>query len=444
MSIEQLAIQTIRTLSMDAVQKANSGHPGAPMGMAPLAYTLWRYQLKFNPANPFWPNRDRFVLSAGHASILLYSLLHLSRTRDPLRTGDPGGLSVNLDDIKAFRQLGSRCPGHPEFGATAGVETTTGPLGQGLAASVGMALAERWLEARYNTDDFPIIDYHIYAVCGDGCMMEGVSHEAAALAGHLRLSNLCWIYDSNRITIEGSTDLAMSENVARRFSAYGWAVMTVTDGNDLDALRRAFEDVRAVEDRPVLLIVNTHIAFGAPHKQDSEAAHGAPLGDEEVRLTKRAYGADPDAVFAVPDEVYRHFDAEMGRRNGIAETAWNELFREYESAYPDNAAELLHIFNGTLPENWDDALPDFQSVTGGMATRAASGTVLNTAAAQIPWLVGGSADLGPSNMSLISGSDNFQADNYGGRNLRFGIREFAMAAICNGMVPRDRPMPKSR
>lgn len=434
MSIEQTTIQTIRTLSMDAVQKANSGHPGAPLGMAPLAYTLWGYHLKFNPRNPYWPNRDRFVLSAGHASMLLYALLHLTRTRDPYRSDDPEHLSVTLDDIRAFRQLGSRCPGHPEFGVTAGVETTTGPLGQGLAVSVGMALAERHLEARYNTDDMPIVNYNVYALCGDGCMMEGVSHEAAALAGHLKLSNLCWIYDSNRITIEGSTDLAMSEDVARRFIAYGWAVIRVLDGNDLKTLQQAFEDARAIDDRPVLIIVNTHIAYGSPNKQDSEAAHGAPLGEEEVRLTKKAYGADPDAVFTVSEDVYKHMEHVMGERNTIAEAAWNELFTEYKTLYPGKAKELDHIFNGTLPENWSTSLPAFTPGHGDMATRAASGTVLNAIADSIPWLMGGSADLGPSNKSLLKDNPDFSPAAYTGRNLRFGVREFAMSAICNGMT----------
>jgi len=297
MSIEQKTINTIRTLSIDAIQKANSGHPGAPMGMAPVAYSLWRHNLKFNPDNPYWPNRDRFILSAGHASMLLYSLLHLTKTMDP-GEDEPGKPSVSMEELTRFRQWESRCPGHPEFGMTAGVETTTGPLGQGLAVSVGVAMGERWLEARYNTDDYTVVDYNVYSLCGDGCMMEGVSHEAAALAGHLKLGNLCWIYDSNRITIEGSTDLAMTENVARRFQAYGWAVLTVTDGNDLDALKQAMDDLNAITDRPKLLIVETEIAYGSPNKQGSESSHGSPLGDEEVKLTKEAYGWPTNSEFS--------------------------------------------------------------------------------------------------------------------------------------------------
>ena len=434
MTIENTAINTIRTLAIDAVQKANSGHPGAPMGMAPVAYTLWRHAFTFSPADPFWPNRDRFVLSAGHASALLYALLHLTHVKDPARKDDPLHQAVSLDDLKAFRQLGSRCPGHPEFGETPGVETTTGPLGQGLAVSVGMAIAEKWLEANYNTPDFTLIDYRTFAICGDGCMMEGVSHEAAALAGHLKLSNLCWIYDSNRITIEGSTGLSMTENVARRFLAYGWSVMTVNDGNDLQTLKQAIEDVRNVDDRPVLLIVKTHIAFGSPNKQDSESAHGSPLGMEEVRLTKEAYGWPAEPTFLVPDGVTKHFDDVFGSRGDAAAAAWNEVFIRYCDEYPAKAAELRHIFDGTLPDGWADALPVYSPSAGPIATRSASGKVLNALAPVIPWLIGGSADLAPSTNTLIKEASDFSASNFGGRNIRFGVREFAMVAICNGLA----------
>jgi len=431
MNIEQKTIQTIRTLSIDAIQKAASGHPGAPMGMAPAAYSLWRHQLKFNPDNPFWPNRDRFILSAGHASMLLYSLLHVTRIKDPGRDDSP--YSITLDDIKTFRQLNSRCPGHPEFGDAAGIETTTGPLGQGLAVSVGTAMAEKWLEAQYNTDDFPIIDYNTYALCGDGCMMEGVSHEAAALAGHLKLGNLCWIYDSNRITIEGSTDKSMTENVAKRFLAYGWAVLTVTDGNDLKALKQVMEDVIAIDDRPCLVIVHSHIAYGSPNKQDTASSHGSPLGEDEIKLTKRAYGWPEDEKFLVPEDVYEHMNEAFADKNRIAEAAWNEIFSVYSEKNPDKAAELTHIFNGTLPENWDTKLPDFGDETS-IATRSASGKVLNAIASEIPWFIGGSADLAPSNNTFLKDKEIFSASNYSGSNISFGIREFAMSAICNGMA----------
>lgn len=433
MSIEQTTINTIRTLAIDAIQQANSGHPGAPMGMAPIAYSLWRHHLKFNPDNPYWPNRDRFILSAGHASMLLYSMLHLTRTMDP-DNGHEGELSVSMKELQSFRQLGSRCPGHPEFGETPGVETTTGPLGQGLAVSVGVAMGERWLAARYNTEDFTVFDFNVYALCGDGCMMEGVSHEAAAMAGHLKLGNLVWIYDSNRITIEGSTDLAMSEDIARRFIAYGWSVMTVKDGNDLAALKQAMDDAAAVTDRPVLLIVNTEIAWGSPNKQGSESAHGAPLGADEVKLTKEAYEWPVNSDFLVPEEVYTHFEDEFGIRNRIAEVAWNELFQVYQEKHPENAHELEHIFNGTLPENWQASLPQFSHTDKPVATRSVSGTVLNAVASAIPWIIGGSADLGPSNKSLLSGEADFSAEDYSGRNIRFGVREFGMTAICNGLA----------
>lgn len=434
MNIETQVIQTIRTLAIDAVQKANSGHPGAPMGMAPVAYSLWCHALTFSPDDPFWPNRDRFVLSAGHASTLLYALLHLTGVKDRERLDDPEHSAINLEDLKSFRQLNSRCPGHPEFGETPGIETTTGPLGQGLAVSVGMAIAESWLAAQFNTSDYSIVDYRIWALCGDGCMMEGISHEAAALAGHLKLSNLCWIYDSNRITIEGSTGLAMSENVARRFLAYGWSVMTVEDGNDLKVLAQVLRDVREIDDRPVLIIAKTHIAYGSPNKQDSESAHGSPLGADEVRLTKRAYGWPEDASFLVPPEVYQHFSDVFGSRGNAAAAAWNEVFRSYSAEYPEKAALLQHIFDGTLPEGWHLALPEFTSESGPIATRSASGKVLNAIVKTVPWLIGGSADLAPSNNTLIKGSGDFTPGSYDGRNIRFGVREFAMAAIANGMA----------
>jgi transketolase len=429
--IEQLAVNTIRTLCMDAVQAANSGHPGSPMGMAPTAYVLWQRFLRFDPADPTWANRDRFVLSAGHCSTLLYSLLHLTGTRSA--TGAP---AVTLDDLKRFRQLDSKCPGHPEHGWTAGVETTTGPLGQGLATSVGMALAGRWLADHFNRPGFTLFDYDTYALCGDGCMMEGISAEAASLAGHWKLSNLCWVYDRNKITIEGHTDLAFTEDVAARFLAHGWNVTRVSDANDLEALDRAFGQFKATTDRPTLIVVESHIAWGSPHKQDTSAAHGEPLGEEEIKLTKRAYGWPEDAKFLVPGGVPEHFRDGIGERGSEARASWSEQFERYREKYPELADQLVRMQRGELPDGWDHHLPAFAPNPKGMATRDASGQVLNAIAKAVPWVVGGSADLSPSCKTRLTfdGAGDFQAASPGGRNLHFGIREHAMAAIVNGLA----------
>lgn len=436
-NIDLLAINTIRTLSMDGVQAADSGHPGTPMALAPVAYCLWQQFLRFDPQDPVWPNRDRFVLSIGHASMLLYSLLHLTGVRavskDYETLGEP---SVPLDALKAFRQLDSRCPGHPEYRWTSGVETTTGPLGQGVATSVGMAIARQWLAARYNRPGFEnLFDFNVYALCGDGCMMEGISSEAASLAGHLRLSNLCLIYDNNYITIEGNTSLTFTEDVATRFIAYGWNVTRVGDANDLDMLGRAFRTFQNCKDRPTLIIVDSHIGYGAPHKQDTSGAHGEPLGEEEVRLAKRNYGWPEDATFFVPEGVYEHFHDGIGKRGRQLRDAWFARIEEYRKQYPELADELFRMQHRMLPAGWDRALPEFPPDAKGMATRESSGKVLNAIAKNIPWLIGGSADLGPSTKTRITheGAGDFSAENYGGRNLHFGIREHAMGAILNGM-----------
>ena len=428
--LDQLAIDTLRTLAVDAVQAADSGHPGTPLGAAPAAYALWRDVLTYDPADPEWFNRDRFVLSAGHASMLLYGLLHLADVQDAAE----GGPAVSLDDIKEFRQLHGRCPGHPEFGETSGVETTTGPLGQGLATSVGMAVAQRWLAARYNRPGFDLVDFHVYALAGDGCMMEGVASEAASLAGHLGLGNLCWIYDRNHITIEGSTDLAFTEDVGARFQAYGWRVLTVTDGNDLQRLRETLARAKDGADRPTLIISHSHIGYGSPHKQDTASAHGEPLGEEELRATKEALGWDPGARFLVPDGVREHFAAGLGRRGAAARAAWLERLDAYRSEFPALGMELDLIRQGRLPEGWDADLPVYAADAKGKATRAVSGEVLNALAPRVPWLVGGSADLAPSNKTHLKGEDAFQADSHQGRNLHFGVREHAMAAAANGMA----------
>ncbi len=435
-----LAINTIRMLAVDAVQKANSGHPGTPMDAAPTAYVLWQRFLRYDPAAPDWPDRDRFVLSAGHASMLLYSLLHLAGVRD----GD-GKDAVTLADIETFRQAGSHCPGHPEYGMTAGVETTTGPLGQGAATSVGMAIAERWLAATYNRPDFALFGYRVYALCGDGDMMEGITSEAASLAGHQRLANLCWIYDSNRVTIEGHTDLAFSEDVAARFLAYGWNVTRVGDANDLDQLTRAYREAGSIADRPTLIVVQSHIGYGSPHKHDSSEAHGEPLGVEEVRLTKTFFGFDPDKSFVVPDGVRAHFAAGIGARGAASRRTWEALFARYRAAHPDLADQVERILSHRLPEGWETALPSFAPDPKGMATRDASGKVLNALAGKIPWLLGGAADLSPSTKTrlLFPGAGDMEASGVtlkgmtaepAGRNMHFGIREHAMCAIVNGMV----------
>jgi transketolase len=432
----QLAINTIRTLSMDAVQQAKSGHPGTPMALAPLVYTIWNRALRFDPQDPIWPNRDRFVLSNGHASMLLWSMLHLTRTQavnaDYERLGHP---SVSLDDIRHFRQLDSKAPGHPEYHWVSGVETTTGPLGQGVATSVGMGIAEKWLANRYNRQGFEIFDYNVYAVCGDGCLMEGVGSEAASLAGHLRLDNLCWIYDNNHITIEGQTRITFTEDVAARFLAYGWNVLRVGDANDIDRIEHAFEVFRRTKDRPTFIVLDSHIGYGSPHKQDTAAAHGEPLGDDEIRLSKKFYGWPEGAKFLVPDGVYEHFADGVGARGAKARQQWTELFAAYRAKYPDLATEIELMQKRELPAGWDRDLPVFPADPKGIAGRDASGKVLNVLAQNIPWLLGGSADLGPSNKTTLTFKDagDFEADNRAGKNLHFGIREHAMAATVNGL-----------
>jgi len=435
-NLDQLCVNTIRTLSIDAVQQANSGHPGTPMALAPLVYTLWNRTMYFDPKDPIWPNRDRFVLSNGHASMLLWSILHLTQTQavnaNYERLGQP---SVTLDDIRRFRQLDSRAPGHPEYHWVSGVETTTGPLGQGVATSVGMAIGERWLAAHYNRPDFEIFNYHIYAVCGDGCMMEGISSEAASLAGHLGLDNLCWIYDNNHITIEGDTSIAFTEDVATRFLAYGWNVLRVGDANDIDRIERAFEIFRKTKERPTFIILDSHIGYGSPHKQDTPEAHGEPLGDDEVRLVKRVYGWPEDAKFLVPDGVYNHFRSGVGARGDQARLEWTKLFAQYQIKFPELAAEIDLMQRRELPAGWDRDLPVFPADPKGVAGREASGKVLNTLAQNIPWFLGGSADLGPSNKTTLKyeGAGSIQAKSPGGKNLHFGIREHSMAAIVNGL-----------
>jgi transketolase len=439
--IDQLAINTIRTLAIDGVQKANSGHPGTPLGAAPTAYTLWQRVLRYDPQQPAWPNRDRFVLSSGHASILLYALIHLAGVRaDKPSYKDMDRLAVTLDDIKTFRQQGSRCPGHPEYGWTSGVESTTGPLGQGVATSVGMAIAGAWLAATYNRPDYDLFDFNVYALCGDGDMMEGISSEAASLAGHLKLPNLCWLYDSNKVTIEGHTDLAFTEDVAARFMAYGWEVTRVTDPNDTELVERALKKFHATKDRPTLIVVHSHIGYGAPHKQDTSAAHGEPLGPEEVRLTKEFFGFSPDESFVVPAGVREHFDAKMGARGARLRQEWDGLFARYKAQYPDLADNLERMKTRDLPPDWQKALPTFPTSASGMSTRDASGKVLNAVAQKVPYILGGAADLYPSTKTRLEFefAGDFQPKgelgDYKGRNFHFGIREHGMCAIVNGMV----------
>ncbi|MFL5244934.1 MAG: transketolase [Gemmataceae bacterium] len=441
-SIEQTAINTIRTLAMDAVQAANSGHPGTPMAMAPVVYQLWQNNLRFDPDDPIWPNRDRFVLSMGHASMLLYSILHLTGVKavnaDYERLGD---LSVKLDAIKHFRQLESKCPGHPEYRWTSGIETTTGPLGQGVATSVGMAIAGKWMASYFNRPDFDLFNYKVYALAGDGCMMEGISGEAASLAGHLKLNNLCWIYDNNKITIEGHTEWAFSEDVATRFIGYGWNVTRVGDANDLEMLQRAFKTFHATNDRPTLIIVDSHIAWGAPNKQDTHAAHGEPLGEEEIKLTKRNYGWPEDAKFLVPEGVCEHFQKGIGKRGKELRDLWFKRIKEYQAKYPDLADCLERMQKRRLPEGWDKNLPSYPADPKGKAGRDASGEVLNILAKNVPWLMGGAADLAPSTKTRLTykcdgkeAAGDFEATNYAGRNMHFGIREHAMGAVLNGMA----------
>ena len=430
-SLDRLCIDTIRTLSMDAVQQADSGHPGTPMALAPVVYTLWQNFLRFDPENPAWPNRDRFVLSNGHASMLLYALLHLTGVK--AAEGEP---AVSLDDIKRFREIDGKCPGHPEYHVTAGVETTTGPLGQGCGNSVGMAIAERWLAQHFNRPGFAMFDYDVYALCGDGDMMEGVTSEAASLAGHLMLGNLCWIYDSNRITIEGHTDLAFSDDVAARFKAYGWNVEHVGDANDTERMAQAIESFRHGNDVPTLIVVDSHIGYGAPHKQDTSAAHGEPLGVEEIRLAKRFYGWPEDAKFLVPDGVEEHFRAGFGRRGRRLLADWSARMAAYRAAHPDLAGQIERMQQGELPTGWDSGLPGFPADAKGLASRDSSAQVLNAIAAHYPWLIGGSADLAPSTKTNLTfeGAGDFEADKYGGRNFHFGIREHAMGAVLNGLA----------
>lgn len=433
--IEQLAINTIRTLSMDAVEAANSGHPGTPMALAPVAYVLYQNELRYDPADPAWMARDRFVLSAGHASMLLYSMLHLTGVQQLDHQGRPTSEpAVSLDNIRRFRQLDSRSPGHPEHGHTSGVETTTGPLGQGISNSVGMAMASRWLAAHFNRPGFELFDFNAYALCGDGDLMEGVSAEAASLAGHLKLSNLCWIYDDNKITIEGKTSLAFSEDVGIRFQGYGWNVVRVEDANDTEALRMALDVFHKTTDRPTLIIAQSHIAWGAPNAQDTHGAHGAPLGAEEIRLTKAVYGWPQDEHFLVPDEVRKHFAEGIGQRGQKLRKAWLAKFAEYGKQYPELAEQLDLMAKRELPKGWDAEVKPYPADPKGVATRNSSGKVLNQLAKQIPWLLGGSADLGPSTKTLLDKEASFQAGSYGGRNFHFGIREHAMAAILNGMT----------
>ncbi|MBK5438252.1 transketolase [Pseudomonas sp. TH32] len=436
-AVDTQCINTIRTLAMDAVQKANSGHPGTPMGLAPVGYTLWSRFLRYHPEHPDWPNRDRFVLSVGHASMLLYSLLHLAGVVEidahGKRSGEP---AISLDDIKQFRQMSSKTPGHPEYRMTTGVETTTGPLGQGCANSVGMAMAERWLAKRFNRDDQVLFDYNVYTLCGDGDMMEGISSEAASMAGHLKLDNLCWIYDNNTISIEGHTELAFSEDVIKRFQAYGWHTLHVTDANDLTALSEALSTFQKNTGAPTLIVVDSVIGYGSPHKHNTASAHGEPLGEEEIRLTKAAYGWPEDSSFLVPDEARTVLrDALLARSKPLYEQ-WIHTLSHLEQYEPELADELRRMRAGEMPEHWQDQLPSFAADAKGVASRAAGGEVLNAFAQQIPWLLGGSADLSPSTKTNLTfdSAGRFSAENYGGRNLHFGIREHAMGAIANGMA----------
>lgn len=433
---DQLAVNTIRTLAMDAVQAANSGHPGTPMAMAPVVYCLWQEFLSFDPEDPIWPNRDRFVLSMGHASMLLYSMLHLAAVKavNP-KYETRGEAAVKLEDLKSFRQLDSKCPGHPEYRWTSGVETTTGPLGQGLAVSVGMAIAGKWMGRHFNRPGFEMFDYDVFALCSDGDLMEGVSSEAASLAGHLKLSNLCWTYDNNHITIEGRTQLAFSEDVATRFMAYGWNVLRVGDANDLTMLARAFQTFKNSQDRPTLIIVDSHIAYGSPKKQDTSAAHGEPLGEDEIRATKRNYGWPEDARFLVPEGVYDHFRLGLGMRGHALREAWMAKFDDYKTQHPELADHLYKMQHRQLPDGWDKGLPVFPPDAKGIAGREASSMVLNVIAQNVPWLIGGSADLAPSTKTRLTFEEagDFSAGNYGGRNFHFGIREHAMASILNGL-----------
>ena len=436
-NIDTLCIDTIRTLSMDAVQKAKSGHPGTPMALAPVAYTIWQDLLRYDPVDPSWPGRDRFVLSVGHASMLLYSLLFLAGVRKLGKDGPTNEAAVTLEDIKQFRQLSSVTPGHPEYRFTSGVETTTGPLGQGVANSVGMAMAQRYMASRYNKPGFDLFDYRIYVLCGDGDMMEGVSSETASLAGHLKLSNLVWVYDSNHITIEGATGLAFSEDVGARFQAYGWNVVHLEDANDTTGLLADLQEAEMVQDKPTLIVVHSVIGYGAPKKQGTREAHGEPLGDEEIKAAKRFYGWPVDETFRVPEGVPEHFANKLGARGSKLRSSWMAMLEKYRAEYPDLAAEIDMIDHHELPTGWDSDIPVFAADEKGVASRDSSQKVLNAIAKKVPWLIGGAADLAPStksNLTFEGGATSFEADNYGGRNMHFGIREHAMGSICNGMA----------
>jgi transketolase len=435
--LDLLSINTIRTLAIDAVQQANSGHPGAPMGLAPVTFCLWQEFLRYDPKDPKWLNRDRFVLSNGHASMLLYAMLHLTGVREVAENGEVlDQLAVPMEEIKRFRQLGSRTPGHPESHVTTGVETTTGPLGQGVGNSLGMAIGAKWLAATFNRPGFEVFDYNVYAMCSDGDLMEGIGGEAASLAGHLKLSNLCWIYDHNNITLDGPANWSFSEDVATRFIGYGWNITRIADANDLEMLGRAFETFQKTTDRPTLIIVDSHIGYGSPHKQDTNAAHGEPLGEEEVRLVKKFYGWPEDAKFLVPEGVREHFQDGIGKRGQEARAQWSKMFAEYSKKYPELADRLHRMQRRQLPEGWDKKLPTFPADAKGIATRESSAKVLNAVAENIPWLIGGSADLATSNKTTLKfeGAGDFQAASYAGRNLHFGVREHVMGASVNGLT----------
>jgi transketolase len=434
--ISQLSINTIRTLAMDGVEAAKSGHPGTPMALAPVAYSLWNEVLRYDPADPLWPSRDRFILSCGHASMLLYATLHLAGVKQVEHGKVTDELAVPLEHIRHFRQLGYRTPGHPESRETSGVETTTGPLGQGVGNSVGMAIAQRWLASHFNRPGFDIFDYRIYTLCSDGDLMEGVSNEAASIAGHLQLSNLCWIYDDNHITIEGNTELAYSDEVATRFTGLGWHVVRVEDANDLPALRRAYSEFHSTTGKPTIVIVRSHIGYGAPHKQDTAKAHGEALGEEEIRLTKKFYGWPEDAKFLVPESVTAHFAAGIGARGAKLRTAWEQKFKQYAAKYPDLAAEWQQMVDRELPDGWDSTIPTYPTDAKGVSSRISSGKVLNALAEQVPSLIGGAADLSPSTMTHLTfdSAGDFEPGNYAGRNFHFGIREHGMGAAVNGMA----------
>ncbi len=437
LDLDLLSINTIRTLAIDAVQQANSGHPGAPMGLAPVVYSLWQRFLRYDPLDPTWPNRDRFVLSAGHGSMLLYATLHLSGVRAVNAKGEVSSdLAVSMDEIKRFRQIDSKTPGHPESHITTGVETTTGPLGQGAGNSVGMAIASKWLAENFNRPGFEIFNFNTYSICGDGDLMEGVASEAASLAGHLKLSNLCWIYDNNHVTLDGPAEWSFSEDVMKRFVAYGWNVTHVTDANDLDMLARSYDNFLKSKDQPTLIVVDSHIGYGSPHKQDSYEAHGEPLGEAEVKLVKKNYGWPEDAKFLVPDGVYDQFKNGVGKRGAEVRAAWKAKFEEYKKQFPQQADQLNRMQSGRLPEGWDKDLPSFPADPKGMATRESSGKTLNVLAKNIPWLIGGSADLAKSNKTNLTfeGAGDFYPNEYRGRNIHFGVREHAMGAIVNGMT----------